>query len=115
MSKFHLDGSEVSWLVYADWLEDQDKDGQLVRDMINWEYLHPDCMLDGSPIFGQLVGEKISTLEYPYCHAGSYYGHVVGMSLYMQIGVGGAMPFGSDEVGSSFKTGSLVGNQYPYD
>ena len=32
MNKFHLDGSEISWLVYADWLEDQDKDSCGIRE-----------------------------------------------------------------------------------
>jgi hypothetical protein len=28
---FHLDGSETSWLVYADWLEDHDYDATHIR------------------------------------------------------------------------------------
>ena len=31
MNKFHLDGSEISWLVYADWLEDQGINAQHIR------------------------------------------------------------------------------------
>ena len=30
---FYLDGSEISWLVYADWLEDQGRNGSFVRQM----------------------------------------------------------------------------------
>ena len=32
---FKLDGSEVSWLIYADWLEDQGLKSQYIRDRLN--------------------------------------------------------------------------------
>ena len=38
---FTLDGSENSWLVYADWLEDQDIDARHIREPLfvnNWRY-----------------------------------------------------------------------------
>jgi hypothetical protein len=31
---FHLDNSEFSWLVYADWLEDQDIDATHIRSLV---------------------------------------------------------------------------------
>ena len=33
---FHLDGSEISWLVYADWLEDQGLQANHIRENINF-------------------------------------------------------------------------------
>jgi hypothetical protein len=38
---FRLDGSETSWLVYADWLEDQDLDARHIREPLfvnSWTY-----------------------------------------------------------------------------
>lgn len=35
---FHLDGSEIAWLVYADWLEDQHKDSSGVRRALEEQY-----------------------------------------------------------------------------
>lgn len=44
---FKLDGSQTSWLVYADWLEDQEKPANHIRDLAteikisDWVYESP--------------------------------------------------------------------------
>ena len=44
MTNFHLDGSELSWLVYADYLDDNNKDGSFIRESIeNFHIFTFDC------------------------------------------------------------------------
>ena len=84
---FHLDNSEVSWLVYTDWLEDQGRDSQHIRDILNetprhwcyeqlWDYngvgnTAPDLKMNSETIFGQSVGtwgdvHRVGTFYFDY-------------------------------------------------
>jgi hypothetical protein len=55
---FTIDGSETSWLVYADWLEDQGLDATHIREPVevNWWYYH-------TPV-GNRVGDWNHQREY---------------------------------------------------
>ena len=64
---FHLDGSEISWLVYADWLEDHDIDSSHIRkfeqENCSWhyEYRNNRCVIGVGPIVDVLdVGVPFS-------------------------------------------------------
>ena len=35
MGNFHLDGSLISWLIYADYLDDNDQNGSIIREMVD--------------------------------------------------------------------------------
>ena len=88
---FKLDNSEVSWLVYADWLEDQGSNGQDIRDLI-YDY----------KIYSELSFDLRSHIEWEIDHpgAGSKYinGSRVGPRLHHRQ-VGG---LGRDHVGSFY-------------
>jgi uncharacterized protein (TIGR02996 family) len=55
---FHIDGSETSWLVYADWLEDQGFDARHIREpqfVHYWSY-------DFDPTNNESVGTIYNTV-----------------------------------------------------
>lgn len=87
MAQFHLNGSQISWMVYADWLEDQGIPANHIRELaINpitnqfcfeysfmsyaCDYIIDRCSTVGS--YGGDEGEKVGTnklynIEYSLC------------------------------------------------
>ena len=61
---FKLDGSEISWLIYCDWLEDQDIDAKHIRALLeenetnsNQHFTTVICELDGmGSFYREVVG-----------------------------------------------------------
>lgn len=55
---FHLNGSQTSWLVYADWLEDQGIPASHIREMAKEEITN-NFIYEHDPVFWQLkVGSE---------------------------------------------------------
>ena len=64
---FKIDGSEISWLVYADWLEDRGINSDFVRSAIGDWYFYNDNELNSPVIMSCRVGERAHDPSHPDC------------------------------------------------
>jgi hypothetical protein len=97
---FELDGSETSWLVYADWLEDQGLNAAHIREsaVVN-DWYHTLDMRDTVAVNEHYcsVGGLTSRIGGIYSYEPDYWGKIgaaaaggmIGGSFWFQNGVGG--------------------------
>jgi uncharacterized protein (TIGR02996 family) len=82
---FDLDGSETSWLVYADWLEDQGLDASNIREpgeVNDWYFQHFNDVCSTN-FFERLISSALDNVAGRDIQVGTVghfaYGNVVGM------------------------------------
>ena len=107
-----LDGSQTTWLIYADWLEDQDIDGSAIREHVlndksNQWFTETHYWTVGSPVhFGLSVG----TPENIICYNALYFNreyevNADGFFHEYQHSLGQHVP-------GQFEAGNVVGGEF---
>ena len=99
---FKLDGSEVSWLVYADWLEDQDLPAQHIRD-----YFKNIPVINAPNCLEYWLGEVHKVSELWWNGVGDHHTRELVAAGYHNGRVGSSVP--GDHAGTNLGIGYAVG------
>lgn len=111
MNEFKIDGSQTTWLVYADWLEDQGIPAQHIRDLANYHIVNTWCFeyrVTGRVPTGW---PEASCYNKPNHHGVGVDGACFGVGPPIPFGEGAGYPFNANlaNVGWDGHTASLGG------